>query len=152
MRFLVSWIPTVGLAMVVGLAALATLGCAEGGGGEATPGVDVAGSGSPSANPTSSSGGGETIKVVMTDNVYAPKDIKLKAGQSYTIEVENKGLAIHDMHVFSKVAGEAKDFTSAITVAAGDKNTFEVKFTKKGSVKFQCDYHLPDMAGTITVE
>ena len=150
MRFLASWSLTVAIAMV-GLLGLLTVGCAGGGGGDATPGVDIGGSPA-AATPTGGSGGGETIKIVMTDNVYTPKDIKVKAGQTYTIEVKNEGLAIHDMHVLSKAFGEAKDYTSSITVAAGDSNKFEVKFSKKGTVKFNCDYHLPDMAGTITVE
>ncbi|MBI5949344.1 MAG: cupredoxin domain-containing protein [Chloroflexi bacterium] len=137
---------------MVGLMALLTLGCAEGGGDDATPGVDIGGSPAASATNGGGGGGGEAIKIIMKDNLYEPKDIKVKAGQSYTIEVKNEGLAIHNMHVLSKAFGESKDYTSALTVAAGDSNKFEVKFSKKGTVKFQCDYHLPDMAGTITVE
>ncbi len=155
MRFLVSWSLTFAIA-TVGLMALVTLGCAEGGGDDATPGVDVAtptgAGGSPSASPTSGGGGGETIEVVMTDNVFTPKNFKVKVGQTYTIEAENKGLAIHNMHVQSKAFGESKDFSSSLVVAAGESSKFEVKFSKKGTVKFVCDYHLPDMAGTITVE
>jgi plastocyanin len=32
------------------------------------------------------------------------------------------------------------------------ESKFTVTFTKKGTVKFQCDYHLPDMAGEIVVK
>ncbi len=155
MRFLVSWSLTFAIAMV-GLMAMVTVGCGGGGGDDATPGLDVATptgtGGSPSASPTSGGGGGETIKIAMTDNVFAPKDFKVKAGQTYTIEAKNNGLAIHNMHVLSKAFGESKDYASSLTVAAGDTSKFEVKFSKKGTVKFQCDYHMPDMAGTITVE
>jgi plastocyanin len=55
------------------------------------------------------------------------------------------------MHVLSK-DGEGKDFASDALVSPGQSSTFEVTFTKTGTYDFQCDYHLPDMVGTITVE
>jgi plastocyanin len=35
---------------------------------------------------------------------------------------------------------------------AGEESTFEVTFNAAGTYDFQCDYHVPDMVGTITAE
>jgi plastocyanin len=37
-------------------------------------------------------------------------------------------------------------------VAAGAESAFKVTLNTPGEVKFQCDFHVPDMAGTITVQ
>lgn len=105
------------------------------------------------AKPTSTSGGGDgsPITIVLTDNVFTPKDIKVPVNTDVKITVDNKGTAVHNMHVLSK-AKEGKDFASEALVNPGKTSTFEVEFTKKGKYDFQCDYHLPAMAGTITVE
>lgn len=98
-------------------------------------------------------GGGEEreIEVVMTDNVFTPKEIKVPVNTTIKFTANNKGTAIHNMHILSKDT-EGKDFSSELLVNAGKSSTFEAKFTKKGVVNFQCDYHLPEMVGKIVVE
>ncbi len=101
-----------------------------------------------------SSGGGtatETLKVSMKDNIFDPKTLTVPAGKSVEIEVKNDGAAIHNLHILSE-AKEGKDFSSAATVAPGASNKFTIKLTKTGTYVFQCDYHVPDMVGTITVQ
>ncbi|MBA4180207.1 MAG: hypothetical protein C0506_06410 [Anaerolinea sp.] len=93
----------------------------------------------------------ESIKVVMKDNLFEPKALTVPAGKSIVIELKNEGQAVHNMHILSQ-AKEGKDFSSAATVAPGAENKFTIKLTKKGTYDFQCDYHTPDMVGTITVQ
>lgn len=103
----------------------------------------------------SSGGGGATkgpvsIEVELQDNLFAPTEITVDRGQQVNFEVENKGQAIHNMHIISS-AVEGKDYASNPTVQPGESSKFTATFTKAGTLKFQCDYHLPDMVGTITV-
>ena len=90
------------------------------------------------------------VEVQLTDNVYVPKDLTVPAGAKVKFHLNNTGTAIHNMHILSE-AGEGKDFTSELMVNPGKTSEFEATFTKKGTYKFQCDFHVPDMVGTITV-
>lgn len=87
----------------------------------------------------------------MKDNLFEPKTLTVKAGSSVEIVLKNDGQAVHNLHILS-APKEGKDFSSAATIAPGAENKFTIKLTKAGSYVFQCDYHLPDMAGTITVQ
>lgn len=93
---------------------------------------------------------GSNLVIEMHDNVFPNKDIKVTAGQAITIEAKNTGAAVHNLHILSQ-SGEGKDFTSDTMINPGKSSTFQAKFTKKGTYKFQCDFHVPDMVGTITV-
>lgn len=103
-------------------------------------------------NDGNSNGGGEaqTVTISMQDNFFEPKDITVKQG-TVTFEVTNDGAAIHNMHILSSEV-EGEDFMSETTIVGGASDTFTATFTKSGEIKFQCDFHLPDMVGTITVE
>ena len=68
-----------------------------------------------------------------------------------TFVAKNEGQAIHDMHILS-FSAEGKDIISNSTIQPGETSTFKATFSKAGVLKFQCDYHLPDMVGTITVK
>lgn len=111
-----------------------------------------AGGSAATATKAASSGGGkaQTVAITMKDNVFEPKDITVEEG-TVTFEVKNAGAAIHNMHITS-TPSEGKDFSSKPIVEAGTTDKFTATFTKEGIVKFQCDFHLPDMVGTITVK
>lgn len=137
--------------MVAGVAA------ACGGGSDnaaPTQGIQVKTPGS-GGTPAAASGGSEksaeSIKISMKDNSFEPKTITIPAGKSVEIELKNTGAAVHNMHILS-AAKEGKDFSSNATVNPGAENKFTVKLTKPGTYNFQCDYHVPDMVGTITVQ
>lgn len=142
---------------LVALPALALVACGgdedyvdEGPGGAATPRPTQ----EPSSNGDDNGNGGEPereILVTMRDNLFEPKDLELKVGEKVTIVVKNEGIAVHNMHVLSKAA-EGKDFTSKALVNPGTDDDFEVQFKKAGTYDFQCDYHLPQMAGKIVVK
>ena len=87
----------------------------------------------------------------MKDNLFDPKTLTLTAGKSVDIVVKNDGQAIHNMHILSE-AKDGKDISSEAIVSPGKESKFTVKITKPGTYNFQCDYHVPDMVGTITVQ
>ncbi|TAJ17001.1 MAG: hypothetical protein EPO65_12120 [Dehalococcoidia bacterium] len=99
---------------------------------------------------TASAAKAQTVAITLKDNVFEPKDITVEEG-TVTFEVKNTGAAIHNMHITS-TPSEGKDFSSKPIIEAGSSDKFTATFTKKGIVKFQCDFHLPDMVGTITVK
>lgn len=107
--------------------------------------------GSKDSKPAANAGPALTeVTVTMTDNVFTPKAITVPAGKEVTFTAKNGGQAIHNMHILSK-GGEGKDFSSDATVTPGQASVFKATFSKKGTYKFQCDLHLPDMSGTVTV-
>ena len=126
------------------LAAVALVGACSSG--------DDKGDGKTNAPAAKSSGEGkaQTVKVTLKDNVFEPKDITVEEG-AVTFEVTNAGAAIHNMHVMS-ASVEGRDFVSTPIIEGGKTDKFTATLTKKGTVKFQCDFHLPDMVGTITVK
>lgn len=94
--------------------------------------------------------GGE-IEIAMGDNFFEPKNIEVPVNTKMKIVVKNQGAAVHNMHVLSKDK-EGKDFASKMLVNPGTDDDFEVQFKNTGTYNFQCDYHLPQMVGTITVK
>lgn len=141
------------LALIFAAAMLAVAIAVACGGGD-----DDSGSPEPTTAPTEANGGtggdgatGEPITIELHDNLFDPKDITVPVNTTVEITVVNKGVAIHNMHVLSADV-EGQDFTSDAIVNPGASSTFEVKFTHTGVFDFQCDYHLPEMAGTITVQ
>jgi len=113
---------------------------------EASPTPQETPSGSPSAG----------VAVSMKDNLFEPVDFTVKAGASVTFDLKNEGLAIHNM----RIAGSDGSYNTGddavsdpLTISGGA--TGKVEWTapdQPGEIKFQCDFHQPAMAGTITVE
>lgn len=136
--------------LVVGATALVA-GCASGGESGAKGSATAASTSAAKAGGAAPTGKSVEVEVALKDNVFEPKEIKVKAGDAVTFKVKNEGIAIHNMMVQAS-ATEGKDFSSAPAVNPGEEGKFTATFTKKGTVKFVCAYHLPDMAGTITVE
>jgi plastocyanin len=88
----------------------------------------------------------QTIEVSMLDNHFEPKDIVVPVGQKVTIVASNDGVAVHNMVV------KDTEFKSETMVMAGAESSFDVIFDSPGTYDFQCDFHVPDMVGTITAE
>lgn len=148
------------LAAAVGLVAALAAACGgdDSDGGIQFKGTNTAGGGSETKTGGGdakqggdSSGGASEVAMVFTDNVFAPKDFTVPVGKTVTISIKNNGSAIHNLHVLSKDT-EGKDFNSKAQISGGEEDKMQVTFKKKGIVKFQCDYHVPDMVGTITVK
>ena len=140
---------------VFALSAVALAGCGGGSDSYVDEGPATGGGTPRPTQPPSDDGDdGEAereLVVVMKDNVFEPKDLELKVGEKVTIVVKNQGIAVHNMHVLSK-SKEGKDFSSNLLVSPGTEDDFEVQFKNAGTYDFQCDYHLPQMAGKIVVK
>jgi len=143
------------LLLVVGVFALSGLFLVACGGGDddsIDEGPSTPGSSPQATRPPSDDGESEEeILVVMRDNLFEPKNIEIPVDKKVTISVKNEGLAVHNMRILSK-EGEGKDFSSAALINPGSDDEFDVQFKKTGTYNFQCDYHTPQMAGTITVK
>lgn len=147
----------VSVAAVGALLSMSLVACGGGGGGDATtaaPQGKPAGSTSAAGTSASGSNGSSSaqeIKISLTDNKFTPNTFEVPVGKEVKFELKNEGVAIHNMHILSEKA-EGKDFSSDPMVQPGKEASFTAKFAKAGTYDFQCDYHLPDMSGKITVK
>lgn len=141
--------------IALGAASLAVMGgaaaCGGGSDAEPTPAIQVKTPGASGTSGGGSEAASEKIKVSMKDNLFEPKTITVAAGKTIEVELKNDGQAVHNMHILS-AAKDGKDYSSPATVAPGTEAKFTFKLTKPGTYDFQCDYHLPDMVGKITVQ
>lgn len=128
------------LLMLAAAAALAISGC--GGGGAATSGGGGAASG----------GSAAPITVTTKELDFEPKELTAPVGKTVTVTVKNTSTAIHNMQVMSNESEGKVIFASKVIVNPGMEDKFDVKFTKAGTYKFTCIYHLPNMVGTITAK
>jgi plastocyanin len=88
----------------------------------------------------------DSIVVSMKDNFFEPKEIVVPVGETVTIVARNDGMAPHNMVIVDT------EFKSDVMVMGGEESSFELMFPKAGTYDFKCDYHVPDMVGTITVK
>ena len=142
--------------LIVGFVGLAAIACADDKAststGTSTATTVPTGTNTPAGTETTTPGNGDDeIEVQMTDNLFQPAALTIPVGKTVKIKAKNAGTAIHNMHILS-AAAEGKDFTSDLVVNAGSESEFEVTFTKPGAIQFQCDFHVPAMIGTITVQ
>lgn len=129
----------------VGVALFATLALAACGGG----GDDDENGGNDNGNgngiPSIPADATEFV-VSMQDNLFEPAEFSVAKGQTVTIVAKNEGTAIHNMVV------KDTNMKSDTMVQPGAESRFEIRFDNAGTFDFQCDFHLPDMVGTITVK
>jgi plastocyanin len=98
-----------------------------------------------SGTPKAADATGGKIEVDMTDNAFSPVTITAKAGDRVTLELKNKGTALHNFTI--KDADK-----SAVDVKAGDEDELSFTAPKAGSYAFVCKYHESlGMKGTLTV-
>jgi len=121
------------------------------------------GPGAPPPPPAETPGAG-ALTIQMDDNVFLLGDeenptISIAANTDVTIQLENVGQAIHNMHV---AAGEdyESDFCSATgedpcsdppRVRGGESGTITVNLPP-GTYDYRCDFHTVEMAGTFEVQ
>jgi len=145
---------------LVAVAAL-TLTAAACGGGEETD--DNGGDGGPSATAPATTpaedngedGGAVSFDISLKDNLFEPKEFTVNEGAEVTFNITNEGSAVHNM----RVAGVDNEFNTnddevsdQIIAAGAESSVTWTAPVDSGAYGFQCDYHLPDMAGTITVK
>jgi len=127
-------------------------------GGSDEDGNGNGGTTSPAATTPSGDGGDREVEldVSMGDNFFEPAEFTVGAGAAVTFNLTNDGAAIHNM----RVAGADNEFNTdddAVSqeelIPAGDTATLQwTAPDEPGVYDFQCDFHVPDMAGTVTVE
>jgi plastocyanin len=109
------------------------------------------GGGSTSAQPTqttsssSGGGGGKTVKVVMKNIQFSPKDVTVTKGG--TVEWTNDDSIPHDVN---KSGGPGPKFASG-TGNLQQGATYKQTFDTAGKITYVCTVH-PGMEGTITVK
>jgi len=148
--------------LLLGLVAVAALTLTAAACGGSDEDDDNGGNGEPSATAAATTpadddgdGGPVSFDISMKDNLFEPKEFTVSEGAEVTFNITNGGSAIHNM----RVAGADNEFNtdddaeSDQIIAAGATSTVEwTAPAESGTYDFQCDYHLPDMTGTITVE
>ena len=94
----------------------------------------------------------------MEDNKFVPTDITVASGT--TINLNNKGLAVHNVHVADASGNYASAFCKATgtepcskpaSVPAGATATITISLGA-GTYDFRCDFHPLDMKGKLTVK
>jgi plastocyanin len=148
--------------LLLGLVAVAALTLTAAACGGSDEDDDNGGNGEPSATAAATTpadgdgdGGPVSFDISLKDNFFEPKEFTVSEGAEVTFNITNDGTAIHNM----RVAGADNEFNtdddaeSDQIIAAGATSTLEwTAAAESGTYDFQCDYHLPDMSGTITVE
>jgi plastocyanin len=126
------------LALLLGCLALALVAASCGGGDD---NGDSGGGGGGNANqqaPAASSGGGQ---VSMKDIKFNPSTVNVKVGD--TVTWTNDDSVGHDV--------TSDTFKSGGAGGIGNGQTFDHKFDKAGTFKYECTVH-PGMTGTVVVK
>ncbi len=111
---------------------------------------------SPAAGGASAPASTGTIKVVTKDNLFDPKQITVKAGESVMFDVVNSGKVPHNMRI-APLDGNFDSASSSVTtpeiINAGKSGMLDWKVpSQAGAYKFRCDIHPVEMTGVITVQ
>ena len=110
--------------------ASAAAGAAPAGGGQAGPG---------------------TIVNVATDNKFAPVQLNANANEATKLTLQNRGQALHNLHILNVKGADGKDVATQI-LPAGQSETITFTLATAGTYDFNCDVHPVEMRGKITVK
>ena len=130
----------VGLGALAALALVVAVGC----GGED-------GQRSNASNPPAA--GGETstsITSIATDNKFDQGAYAVKAGQSITLTLENKGQALHNWRLAGAKGKDGKAITTQL-LPGGKSEVITFAVDQAGTYDFICDVHPVEMKGKLTV-
>jgi plastocyanin len=122
---------TFGLIVVAGLVAAC-------GGSNASPSTSA---------PAASAGTGDAITIVAKDIAWSPTTITAPAGKAFTIVLDNRESAPHNI-LISDASGHEVFKGEIITQK---QITYSVNALAAGSYPFKCEVH-PNMTGTLTVQ
>jgi plastocyanin len=86
-----------------------------------------------------------SFTVVATDNAFDLTSLSVPVGQEVTINFQNQGAAIHNLHVPDlNVVGQP--------LPGGQSETLTFTAADGGTFNFLCDFHPAEMTGTITAQ
>ena len=83
---------------------------------------------------------------------FDKKTIEVTAGQPFTIKLDNKDSATHNLHIYTQKGGTSIAVTDPQAVPPGSTGILTTTITQPGTYYFQCDFHPELMTGTLTVK
>ena len=103
------------------------------------------------ANPPPSSGpiDPNAPVVVSQNNVFAPATVTVKAGKAFSLKLDNKDAAPHNVAIYKDSSAAEKISIGEIVSSASA--TQQVPALEKGQYFFRCDVH-HEMTGTVVAE
>jgi plastocyanin len=117
----------------------------------ASPAATPKATATPGATATPAAGATQ-IDIIADAFAFDKKTIEVTAGQSFTIKLDNKDTAVHNVHIYTQKGGTSIAVTDPQTVPAGSTGTLTTTITQPGTYYFQCDFHPSQMNGTLTVK
>ncbi len=121
---------------------------------EGAPEKVVAGSPTPSSGASATPPG--SLSVSLLDNKFGQDQLKIGVGATVTFAISNDGSATHNMRIAGP-DGEYNNDDDAVSdpeiISGGGTATLAWTAPESpGEIPFQCDFHIAQMKGTITVE
>lgn len=105
----------------------------------------------PAATPVSSGAVSNNLTVVMLDNKYETPNYTVKANEPVTMAIQNKGAAIHNVHIMGVENSEGKQVMTKL-LPGGQSENVTFTLTKTGTFDYICDVHPAEMKGKLTVQ
>jgi plastocyanin len=124
------------LLTTLGLAAIAAVLVACSSGAAAQP---------PSAGPVDP----DAPVIVAQNNVFSPSTLEVTAGKAFTLTLDNKDAAPHNVAIFTD--SSASESVSIGEIVSSKQVSQQVPALEKGEYFFRCDVHR-EMTGTIVAE
>ena len=87
--------------------------------------------------------------VVAQGNAFSPSTVNVKAGKAFSLTLDNKDSAPHNVAIYKDASASEK--ISIGEIVSSTKATQQVPALEKGQYFFRCDVH-PDMTGTIVAK
>ncbi len=85
-----------------------------------------------------------------TDNVFRPSEFAVRAGEEFSVTVENQGQALHDWRVRGVIGADGRD-TGTRLLAAGQSQTITLTIAQPGEYAVYCEVHPVEMRGRLVV-
>ena len=101
--------------------------------------------------------GGEPAAVVTsatevaTDNKFSLTSIAIPAGEEVTVTLENRGAAVHNWRVKGVQSAAGAEIKTQL-IGGGKTETIMFTILTPGRYEFDCEVHVAEMKGTLTVE